>query len=217
MIWVMPNAAPTNQALHPPVGVRHVVLHGGKPLHDVVTRRQMTHRIGGAGIAGQCKGLAAAAAEIDFASRAAQAGLLHPVGAAKGFEGRRVCPDISKCVFANRPEFQTGDRFGGMARQHFAARCHIERTPPPAAHTRFGQPGMVIWHHSIDDDLAVMLAPQFLDGCGRAPDLLLRRHQGRAILQRPAVILRVRDLDPAGAETFASRREGAFRPSDSVV
>ena len=47
---------------------------------------------------------------------------------------------------------------------------------------------------------AVMLVPQFLDLGGRALDLLGGRHQRRAILQRPAVILHVRDLDAAGAE-----------------
>src|SRR5207244_3734366 len=45
-------------------------------------RRQRTGRIGVAGIAGQRKGLAAAAAEIDFPEFATLARLRHPAGAA---------------------------------------------------------------------------------------------------------------------------------------
>jgi hypothetical protein len=36
----------------PPEGVRRVVLHGGKLLHEVMAGRQMAHRIGGPRIAG---------------------------------------------------------------------------------------------------------------------------------------------------------------------
>src|SRR5712671_3555642 len=47
-----------------------------------VHRRQRAGRIGITGIAGQCKRLAAAAAEIDFPELATLARLLHPAGAA---------------------------------------------------------------------------------------------------------------------------------------
>ena len=95
--------------LHAPVGVRHVALHRGKLLDEVMTRRQMTHRIGGTGVARKRKGLTAAAAKIEVAPRAAQAGFFHPIGAAKGLKGRRVRPDVGKCMLANRPELQAGD------------------------------------------------------------------------------------------------------------
>jgi len=42
------NAA--SMALHPPVGVRRVVLHGGKLLHEVVAGSEVTDGVGGAGI-----------------------------------------------------------------------------------------------------------------------------------------------------------------------
>ena len=61
-----------------------------------VVRREMANWVGGGGIAGKDKGLAPAAAEIDFAPLATAAGLLHPSGAAKCIEGRRVYPNLGK-------------------------------------------------------------------------------------------------------------------------
>ena len=57
----------------------------------------------------------------------------------------------------------------------------------------------------VDDDLAVMPAAQFLDRRGGTLNLLGARHQSGAVLQRPAVILHVRDLDPARAERERER------------
>src|SRR5580704_838049 len=56
-------------------------------------RRQRARRIGVAGIAGQRKGLAAAAAEIDFPEFAALTGLRHPAGPAIAIEGFGILPD----------------------------------------------------------------------------------------------------------------------------
>src|SRR6266571_5556203 len=56
-------------------------------------RRQRAGRIGIAGVAGQRKGLAAAAAKVDFAELAALARLLHPSGAAIAVEGLGILPD----------------------------------------------------------------------------------------------------------------------------
>src|SRR5580704_9580267 len=121
-----------------------------------MTRRKMADRIGGGGVAGERKGLAAAAAEIDVAAVAALARLLHPRRAAEGVEGRRILPDIGERMFAYRPEFKPGDRLGGVARQHFAGGRHVERAPTPAADARFWQSRVIVWHHGVDDDLAVM-------------------------------------------------------------
>ena len=44
------------------------------------------------------------------------------------------------------------------------------------------------------------LRAQFLDLFGRALDLLARRHQHGAVLQRPAVVLHMGDLDTGCAE-----------------
>ena len=59
----------------------------------LVHRRQRAGRIGVAGIAGQRKRLAAAAAEIDLPEFAALARLRHPAGAAIAVEGFGVLPD----------------------------------------------------------------------------------------------------------------------------
>src|SRR5580692_3305931 len=68
-----------------------VVVGGGLLLGELenplVQRRQGAGRVGIAGIAGQCEGLAAAAAEIDLLERAACARLRHPAGAAIAVEG----------------------------------------------------------------------------------------------------------------------------------
>src|SRR5690242_7463973 len=56
----------------------------------VVQRRQRAGGIGVAGVAGQRKGLAAAAAEIDFPEFAALAGLGHPARPTIAVEGFRV-------------------------------------------------------------------------------------------------------------------------------
>jgi hypothetical protein len=69
-----------------------------------VVGREVAHRIGCGGIAGEGEGLAAAAAEIELAARAAYAWLFHPCGAAEGIEGRRVCPDVGKRMLAHVPE-----------------------------------------------------------------------------------------------------------------
>jgi len=56
--------------------------------------RQVTDWVGRADIAGDCKRLAAAAAEIDVAPRTASARFLHPGCATEGVEGRGVSPDV---------------------------------------------------------------------------------------------------------------------------
>ena len=52
----------------------------------------------------------------------------------------------------------------------------------------------------VDDDRAAQLLAQALDARARRRGLRGGRHQGGAVLQPPAVILRMRDLDPARAE-----------------
>src|SRR3982751_1353752 len=59
----------------------------------LVHRRQRAGRIGIAGIAGQRKGLATAAAEIDLLEFATPARLRHPAGAAIAVEGFGIPPD----------------------------------------------------------------------------------------------------------------------------
>src|SRR5581483_10300129 len=79
----------------------------------LMPRRQRAGRIGRSGIAGQRKGLATAAAEIDLAEFARFARLLHPPRSAIAVEGIRVLPDPgNRMVRAHRFEFESGDALG---------------------------------------------------------------------------------------------------------
>src|ERR1051326_8952334 len=98
------------------------------------------------------------------------------------------------------PELEARDDLSGVTGQHLAGRRHIERAPAPTADARVWEAGEIIGHHRVDDDLAAMRAPQPLDVTQSRLDLLTRRHQRGAVLQRPAVILDVRNLDARGAE-----------------
>src|SRR6516162_6721963 len=124
---------------------------------------EVTNRIGCSDVAGEREGLAAAAAEIELPTRTARARLLHPRAAAEGVEGRRVCPDIGERTLAHVPEFKAGDRFGGVAGQHLARRRDVERAPTPAADARLWITGIVVGHHGVDDDAAVVTRAQLLD------------------------------------------------------
>src|SRR5436190_14474963 len=74
------------------ISIEETVIVGGRfalgLLEDLfMHRRQRASRIGIAGVPRQRKGLAAAAAKVDFPELAAPAGLLHPAGAAIAVEG----------------------------------------------------------------------------------------------------------------------------------
>src|SRR5438046_6999532 len=116
-----------------------VLVRGGLTLglleNLLMHRRQRAGRIGIAGIAGQRKGLAAAAAEIDLPELAALARLRHPAGAAIAVEGLGILPDPGdRMIGAHRFEFEAGDAFGGVAGQDLAGRRDVEELPAPAAH-----------------------------------------------------------------------------------
>jgi len=84
-----------------------------------------------------------------------------------------------------------------MARQHFAGGRHVERAPAPAADARLWQPRVIVRHHGVDDDLAVVTLAQNPRPPRRArltcSALGISR---RAVAQRPAVILHVRESRP---------------------
>src|SRR5215475_5128856 len=84
----------------------------------LVQRRERAGWIGVAGIAGQRKGLAAAAPEIDLPELAAFARLRHPAGAAIAIKRLRVLPDPGdRMVRPHRQEFKPGDALRRVARQ----------------------------------------------------------------------------------------------------
>src|SRR4029077_17879238 len=100
---------------HAPIDVRRVGLDRRKLCDPRVVGRKLAYRIGCGGIACEGERLAAAAAEIELAARAACAWLLHPCGAAEGIEGRGVCPDVGERMLAHVPEFEAGQRLGGTS------------------------------------------------------------------------------------------------------
>src|SRR5215831_11650959 len=179
------------------VSVRDILADCGEFRHERMIGRQVAYRVGGPGIAGEQEGLAPAAAEVLLAPGAASARLAHPVGSAKSAKGRRVAPDIRQRMIPDGPKFEAGDRLRCMAWQYAAPRRDVERAPAPAAHAWLGVARVIIGDDRIDHDPAVMPGAQRLDLADGALDLLARRHQGSTVLQRPAIILHVRDLDAA--------------------
>src|SRR5580700_2768200 len=76
----------------------------------LMLRRQRAGGIGVASVTGQRKGLAAAAAEIDFLEFAALARLRHPGGAAIAVEGFGILPDPgNRMIGAHGLESKPGD------------------------------------------------------------------------------------------------------------
>ena len=159
-------------------------------------------RIGGRGVAREPQRLAAAAAEVDLlaAERAAPAGLLHPVGAAEARERIGLAPDPVQRVVADVGELEARDRRRGLARQHVAVRGDHHRRRAPAAHARLGQVLEVVGEHPEDVDLGADPLAEALDRLLRALQLLPRRHERLLVGDRPAVVLRVGQLEPLRAE-----------------
>src|SRR5579864_6046347 len=93
----------------PPIDVCRILADRRLFLDQMMERREMAHGVGRAGIARECEGLAAAAAEIEVAPVAALARLGQKRGAAKCVEGRIVLPDVAQRMVLDRPEFEAGD------------------------------------------------------------------------------------------------------------
>src|ERR1700680_778728 len=96
---------------------------------------------------------------------------------------------------ANVPELETRDRLGGMARQDSSRGRDVERPATPAADTGLGKTRVIVWQHRIDHDVTVVHLPPLLQVGDGTIDLFACGHQRRAILQGPAVVLRMRNLD----------------------
>src|SRR5262249_9381278 len=131
-------AAVVSSRSHAAIEIRPVILSERQRADLRPIGRQMTDWIGRRGIADERKGLTTAAAEILLPPRAARARLLHPAGAAKRIEGRRVLPDLGKRSLAHRPEFEARNALRRVARQHLAGRRDVERAAAPATDARLG-------------------------------------------------------------------------------
>ena len=75
----------------------------------------------------------------------------------------------------------------------------MNRCPQPPMQA-FGSLRIVVGDDVVDDEAAAQAPPRRFDHGGGLLELLAGRQQRGAVLQRPAVVLHVRDLEPAGAE-----------------
>src|SRR4051794_24303386 len=164
--------------------------------------REAADRIGGGRVAREPERLAAAAAPIHLlpSERACAAWLLHPVRPAEAREGVGLAPDPLQRMVADVGELESRNRRGSLTGQYVAVRSNDHRRPAPAAHARLrqllvevGKPPehVALWPDTLTEALDRVLRP---------PKLLPRRHERRLVCDRPAVVLRVRKLEPLRAE-----------------
>src|SRR5262249_59475817 len=113
--------------------------------------------------------LAEAAAEVEFTTWAACACLPHPSCTAEGIESWGACPDFGQRALAHVPELKAGNRLSGMAGQHLACGCHVERAASPAPKARFWIARVVVRHPGVDNNPT--LIPRAQSGHGRPPPI----------------------------------------------
>src|SRR5258708_36456506 len=104
----------------------------------MVVRREMADRIGGACIAGECEGLAAAAAGIDVAASAALARLRQEARAAEGVEGGVGFPDVPQRMVFYRAEIDAPERVCRVSRQNTSRPRHTGRAAEPTGRRAHG-------------------------------------------------------------------------------
>src|SRR5512146_759436 len=111
--------------------------------HEMMMRREIAYRIGAGRIAGQQIGLAAAAAEVPPALRAAAAGLLHPILAAVAVERGGVVPDRADARLAHAREGEARQHPRRLAGQRDPIRRDAEEHPSESVHARL-RPGLEV-------------------------------------------------------------------------
>src|SRR6266511_4954469 len=134
---------------HAPIDVRRVGPDCREFRDPRMIASEVTHRVGCAGVTGEREGLAAAAAKIQLATRAACARLLHPCAAAESIEGRGICPDVGERMLAHVPEFKAGNLLGAVTSQHYALALHVELPTSPAPDARLWVAGVIVGHHGV--------------------------------------------------------------------
>src|SRR5215471_10255359 len=98
------------------------------------------------------------------------------------------------------PEFEAGNDFSGMARKHLTGRGDIDRAVAPTADTGLWKTRVIVRHNRVDHDAAMISRTQHFNLTRGVIDLLPRRHQGTAVLQRPAVVLHMGNFHTLCAE-----------------
>lgn len=178
--------------------------YGFSQLERVVDQSMLcrlgAHRVGGAGIAGQHEGLAAAAAVVLFLVFAGAAGFRQPGGAAKAVEQVGLVPDGGQILLADIGEFEAGQHARRVAGQGEAVGRHREKDFAPAVHAFLRAAFLVIRGNEENLHFFAQARPPLLgDGFGVA-QLFGRGHQRVAIQEAPAVVLGIGQFQVFGAE-----------------
>src|SRR3989454_3293588 len=153
------------------------------------------------------RSLTAAAPEIHGLAGARAAGLGHPRVAAKPGERIRFVPDPFEGMVAHVGELERGDAAGRVTRPHLAGGGDRHVRAGPAAHAGLGILLVIVRQHPYDLELRPEPRALLLHHAPRGVELLPRRHEGVAVVQRPAVELRVGKLDALRAERLRQVNE----------
>src|ERR1700738_650504 len=106
--------------------------------------REGADGVGGGGVSGDEQGLAAAAAEVDFAAVAGATWLLHPVFAPEFLKGSGRIPDFAQAAVLHIVERQSRNNFCGVTGKRIAFGGDEHKLACPAAHARFGKTCVII-------------------------------------------------------------------------
>ena len=167
---------------------------------------------GGIGIgcrSGEGEGLAAAAApiqlrEIRTNGKARCTRAVPRKGLKRGLISTRSRADCGRGRFEEKPI----DRLGCVAGEDPTRRRNGDDAAAPTAHAWLGPPGVVVRHDEIDNQHTLQSGPRLGDELGARQHLFTRRHQGLPVLERPAVVLHMRDLEAPGAEVERELDDG---------
>ena len=98
-----------------------------------------------------------------------------------------------------------------MAGHGLACRVDQHHLATPTADAGLGEAGVIVGEDGFEVDFALEALFRGLDDGNGAVDLLLGRHEQRAVLERPAVVLDVGDLKTIGVE-FLGESDESLQP-----
>ena len=113
-------------------------------------------------------------------------------------------PALGERALGDAPELEPGQLGGAVARQHAPVGRDDDALAPPAAHARLRAVAVIVGQHEQDLDAGGLAAQARHHLRGRV-ELRARGQQRRAVAQRPALVLRVRELEPLRAEPLRER------------
>src|SRR5215471_12017317 len=171
-------------------------------LDQLMIRRERADWISRAGIPGDKKSLAATTAKVSKAALTVLAGSRHPFFPPELLKSIRTSPNPSQRMFPNVVKVKSGYDAGGVAGQCTAGRVDQEDTLAPSAHAGLRISRVVVGDHRIDPHLSFQTLPGLLYRTQAFLELVTGGKQRVPILERPPVILGVRDLHSLGLKLF---------------